>query len=453
MELSKVPSVDRLLIESKELIASHGRGPVTEALREVLDDYRDSLKNGGAAMSLAQIIDSAAVHLASHSLGLKRVINLTGTVLHTNLGRAILPPSAIETMVEVAAGVCNLEFDLQTGARGKRDDHIAALVCRITGAEAATVVNNNAAAVMLVLNTFALGKQVPVSRGELVEIGGSFRIPEIMARSGCELVEVGATNRTHLKDYEVAISDQTGLLMKVHTSNYQIQGFTHAVTEAELSGLATRIQLPLVTDLGSGMLVDLRRYNLPYEPTVQAALEAGADLVTFSGDKLLGGPQSGIIAGRQDLIEQINANPLKRALRVDKLTLAALHSVLELYLDPDSLPQHLPTLHYLTRDIEEIAALAGQLSAILGSALPDHDVSVIPLESQIGSGALPLNTIPSVGIAFTPTVAKGSDQAITMLANRFRELPTPVIGRIHDGRFILDLRMLDSVEDIAGQLT
>jgi len=313
------------------------------------------------------------------------------------------------------------------------------------------VVNNNAAAVLLVLQTLGRDREIPVSRGELVEIGGSFRIPEIMASSGCRLVEVGATNRTHLADFSRAINSNTALLMKVHTSNYEIKGFTKAVPEAELAALAHQHQLPFVNDLGSGTLIDLSRYGLPFEPTAQAALTQGADLVTFSGDKLLGGPQAGIIVGRRDLIEQLKSNPLKRALRVDKMTMVTLFEVLKLYLHPDTLATNLPTLRYLTRPADSLRALASELQAELAPALKGiARVNVIECLSQIGSGSLPLERLPSYGL--TLTTDSGTDQALTGLAAAFRALPVPVIGRIHDRQLIFDLRTLDHPDALLKQL-
>ena len=328
----ELPSVDAMLQHMSAEIDQWGHAPVSNILRGVLAQLRELI----ASAEKPDISNAAVRELANRQLleqdasSLKPILNLTGTVLHTNLGRASLPPEALAAVTQVASTPSSLEFNLQTGKRGDRESHIEALICELTGAEAATAVNNNAAAVLLTLNTLALQREVPVSRGELVEIGGSFRIPEVMQRSGCTLVEIGATNRTHLKDYRNAINPNTALLMKVHTSNYRVEGFTHAVDEAELAALAHEHNLPFVIDLGSGNLVNLAALGLPDEPTARQTLESGADLITFSGDKLLGGPQAGLIAGKAELIEKIKNNPLKRALRLDKMTLAALAEVLTL---------------------------------------------------------------------------------------------------------------------------
>jgi L-seryl-tRNA(Ser) seleniumtransferase len=440
--LATLPSVDRLLQrhESEALIAGHGRPAVTDAIRAVLAEIRSDPQ---PLPDSDVILDRVAQRLeAAARPSLRPVFNLTGTVLHTNLGRAQLPEEAIDAMAAAARNAVNLEYDLAAGKRGERDEHVEALLCRLTGAEAATVVNNNAAAVLLVLSTLAARKEVPTSRGELIEIGGAFRLPDIMARSGCRLREVGTTNRTHLSDYAEAIGPKTGLVLKVHTSNYAIEGFTASVAETELARLCGERGVPFAVDLGSGTLVDLSRYGLPHEPTAAEALAHGADLVTFSGDKLLGGPQAGLIVGRAALVEKLRRNPLKRALRVDKITLAALGAVLRLYADPDRLVARLPTLRALARPVEQIRALASRLAP----AFPKKfEVSVIDCGSQIGSGALPTQSLASAGLAIRPGTAK--------TAAAFRSLPMPVIGRLQDGAFILDLRCLEDESAFANQLS
>ncbi len=385
----------------------------------------------------------------SASTSLVPVFNLTGTVIHTNLGRAKLPSEAVNAIALVAAQASNLEFDLGSGKRGDRDSHLESLICDITGAEAATVVNNNAAAVVLVLSSLALQKEVIISRGELVEIGGAFRIPDVMRSANAILKEVGTTNRTHLRDFADAIGPQTGAVMKVHTSNYEIQGFTNSVSEADLSALCAQKGVPYVSDLGSGTLVDLSKFGLPHEPTVQETLAQGADLVTFSGDKLLGGPQCGIIAGNRHLIDNIKRNPLKRAFRVDKMTMAGMVEVLRLYKDPHRLTTRLPILRDLTRSSEDIEQQAKRLLPHLREALPPSTlVKIAECKSQIGSGALPLDLIHSWAIVVEPDAgATGKDAFITSLSAAFRNLPIPVIGRIHDGALILDLRCLQPAEE------
>jgi L-seryl-tRNA(Ser) seleniumtransferase len=438
-DLQALPSVDRLLQRSQALIEQHGRPAVTDAIRAVLGELRAAKEVRDENLILERV--SRNLEEAARPT-LRRVFNLSGTVLHTNLGRAPLPEEAIQAMAEAAREPVNLEYDLQAGRRGERDAHVEALLCRLTGAEAATVVNNNAAAVLLALNTLAARREVPVSRGELIEIGGAFRLPDVMARSGCRLREVGTTNRTHLADYAQALGRKTGAVLKVHTSNYAIQGFTSSVAEEELAGLCRSHGVPLMVDLGSGTLVDLRRYGLPHEPMVQEALAQGADVVTFSGDKLLGGPQAGIIVGRKSFIEGLRKNPMKRALRLDKVILAGLAAVLRLYLDPERLPARLPALRLLTRSFEEILAQAERLRPALAARL--GDVQTTRCESEIGSGALPTQRLPSAGLAIRPGDAR--------LAARFRALPIPVIGRLQEGAFMLDLRCLESENEFLRNL-
>jgi len=449
----RLPGIDTLLRQNPELLARWGHEQLTAALRAGLALLRHRIDQGEQVqVDMDAIRDSVAAQLErDNQRSLRPVLNLSGTVLHTNLGRACLPEAAVDAVICAARHPSNLEFDLGSGRRGDRESHVEALICELTGAEAATAVNNNAAAVLLVLNTLALGRQVPVSRGELVEIGGSFRIPEVMQRSGCTLVEIGATNRTHLRDYETAIGDQTALLMKVHASNYRLEGFTSEVSESELAGLANRYGIPFVIDLGSGCLADFAALGLPRERTAGEAIANGADLITFSGDKLLGGPQAGLIAGRGELIEQIRSNPLKRALRLDKMSLAALGEVLKLYRNPAALPEALPTLRQLTRPLADIQAQAQLLELPLGDAVsPHYTVSVAQACSQVGSGALPVESVPSACLCISP--ADADDAALRRLAAALRALPLPVIGRLHKGALWLDLRCLDNEAGFLDQL-
>jgi len=445
-----LPSVDRVLHEPAvaALMEQYGRRGVVESVRAVLADMRD----GTAAPNGADIAEHCRRRLEAEARpSQRRVFNLTGTVLHTNLGRAPLPEEAVAATAESLRGPTNLEFDLESGARGDRTDHVRGWLKRLTGAEAATVVNNNAAAVFLVLNTLAARKEVPVSRGELIEIGGAFRMPDIMARAGCKLVEVGTTNRTHLADFANAIGPRTALIMKVHPSNYAIEGFTSAVGDDELATLAHKHNLPFAIDLGSGTLVDLAAYGLPHEPTPMEALKAGADLVTFSGDKLLGGPQAGVVVGKADLVRKLDRNPLKRALRLDKGRLAALEAVLRLYADPDRLAQRLPTVRLLARGSSEIKRLGERiLAALPASVTAAADVELQACRSQIGSGSLPIDRLESWCLALRPKKPGGT--ALNRLAAAFRALPIPVIGRIEEDRFKLDLRCLEDESAFVTQL-
>ena len=449
----RLPSVDRVLATAsmKALAARYGHSAVAAALRAEFEVLRP--------MALAGQLDPEAIgekHLAVACDGrltvrfaprLRAVFNLTGTVLHTNLGRALLPDAAVQSVVRALTTPANLEFDLDTGGRGDRDDLVNDLLCELTGAEAATVVNNNAAAVLLTLNALAQGREVIVSRGELVEIGGAFRIPDIMARAGARLVEVGTTNRTHPGDYAEAIGDNTAMLMKVHCSNYAVTGFTKSVDEVEVGEIAHARQIPLVVDLGSGTLVDMSQWGLPREPTVRDIVAAGADIVTFSGDKLLGGPQAGLIVGRKDLIAKIKKNPLKRALRVGKLTLAALEPVLRLYLSPEHLAERLTTLRLFVRPRSEMQAVAQRLLPTVQRAAHGFEISVAAVSSQIGSGALPVETLPSAGLRFDPRDRKHAGRQLARLETALRALPRPVIGRVADQALWLDLRCLENADE------
>jgi L-seryl-tRNA(Ser) seleniumtransferase len=454
VRLRGIPPVDELLRSATlaEAIDCFGRRAVTEALRNVLATTRDHVRRGGEVPSPDAIATAAVAALdESDRSTLRPLFNLTGTVLHTNLGRALLAQAAIDAATEAMREAVALEFDLESGKRGERDDHLRALILELTGAEDATVVNNNAAAVLLVLNSLSVGKEAVVSRGELIEIGGAFRMPDIMLRSGVRLVEVGTTNRTHARDYRDAIGPDTGLILKVHTSNYRIEGFTKEVGARELAGIAHERGLPLIHDLGSGTLTDLERIGLAHEPTVGEAIAAGADIVTFSGDKLLGGPQAGFVVGRRELIEKINGNPMKRALRVDKIRLAALEATLRLYRDPDRLSQRLPTMRLLARPQADIRQQAERLAPPVERVLKDtFQVSVTACESQIGSGALPLATVPSAGLALAPPSESG--RMLAELAAALRRLPVPVIGRIERGSLILDLRCLEDEEGFVANM-
>ena len=453
LALRKLPSVDEVLrtTVATQAAARFGRQALVVAVRDVLATTRAAKAMPGEATEVAT---AALMALAEgEKSNLKPVFNLTGTVLHTNLGRALLAEAAIEAATVAMRNAVALEFDLGGGKRGDRDDLVRELLCELTGAEDATVVNNNAAAVLLVLNTLAKGREAIVSRGELIEIGGAFRMPEIMSRAGAKLVEVGTTNRTHKKDYVGAIGPKTGLVLKVHTSNYRIEGFTKEVGARELVALAHERKVPLVNDLGSGTLIDLARFGLAHEPTVQEAVAEGADLVTFSGDKLLGGPQAGFIVGRKELIARLKSNPMKRALRIDKIRLAALEATLKLYRDPDRLAERLPTVRMLARPKKEIEALARRLLPVVAEKVGNgFEVSVIACASQIGSGALPTETVPSAGLAIRPRAAKRSGRVLAALSIALRQLPIPVVGRIEDKALILDLRCLDDEKAFIANL-
>lgn len=453
MAKTGLPSVDEVLRgpTGQLAVARHGRAATLAAVRVALDTARAKLRDDAALPDRATLAEGAG-RLALEALArdevprLRPVFNLTGTVLHTNLGRAVLPEAAIAAAVAVMRQPAALEFDLATGGRGERDDAVRGLVQELTGAEDCCLVNNAAAAVFLMLNTLGAGREAVVSRGELIEIGGAFRMPDIMARAGVVLREIGTTNRTHARDYEGAIGAQTALLMKVHTSNYLIQGFVSEVSTKDVAAIGRAHGLPVIDDLGSGTLVDLSVYGLRRERTVRDALADGADLVAFSGDKLLGGPQAGFIVGRADLVEACAKNPIKRAMRLDKIRLAALEATLRLYRDPDRLAATLPTLRLLTRKQDEVRALAERILPPLADRLKaGWQVTVVECASQIGSGALPLESIPSAGLSLN------GGNAPALLA-ALRGLPIPVIGRIERGAVVLDLRCLEDEAGFLGQL-
>ncbi|WP_370447039.1 L-seryl-tRNA(Sec) selenium transferase [Lelliottia sp. WB101] len=445
---SQIPATDRLLRDPRftPLLERSGHTRMVALLNVMQDEARLHIQTQNTLPQWCEDwANEVEKRLTAHTQSaLRPVINLTGTVMHTNLGRALQAEEAITAVTQAMRSPVTLEYDLDGAGRGHRDRALADLLCQITGAEDACIVNNNAAAVLLMLAATASGKEVVVSRGELVEIGGAFRIPDVMRQAGCELHEIGTTNRTHAKDYRAAVNENTALLMKVHTSNYHIEGFTKTVEEAELAEIGRELNVPVIADLGSGSLVDLSLYGLPKEPMPQEMIAAGVSLVSFSGDKLLGGPQAGIVVGKRELIAKLQQHPLKRALRADKMTLAALDATLRLYLHPEKLAERLPTLRLLARDAASIRAQAELLLPQVAAHFPDFDVRVEPCQSQIGSGSLPVDRLPSAALTLTPRDGRGSQ--LDALSARWRALPTPIIGRIYDGRLWLDLRCLEDEE-------
>lgn len=445
--LRRLPKVDALLDRDDlaSLATSMPRAFVVDSVRETIDSLRATLLAGNEADVSADAVAASAIALAQRKArkSLRRVINATGIVVHTNLGRSPLAADAVDAVAEVARGYSTLEYDVESGERGSRHVHVEGLICKLTGAEAAMAVNNNAAAVMIALAALARGKEAIVSRGQLVEIGGSFRVPDVMAESGATMVEVGTTNKTHLRDYEAALTDRTGLLLKVHTSNYRVVGFTQEVELSDLVGLGAQHGVPVMEDQGSGVLVDLRTWGLPYEPTVGESVAAGADVVTCSGDKLLGGPQAGIIAGKRDVIQTLKKHPLARALRLDKMTLAALESTLRLYLDPERALTEIPTLRMLTepkpRTAERAARLADEISRACGDA---YLVGMHDDVSRAGGGALPMADIPTVCVAISP-----QRTSVVELERALRLGDPHVIARIADDRLLIDPRTLASAEE------
>lgn len=455
--LRRLPAVD-VLVETPAIVEAAGDLPrpfVVDVVRDLLDEVRTRLLAGeapfeapsGNAALTDELAQAAAERLqAARRRFLTRVVNATGVVLHTNLGRAPLSAAAVQAVTDVAVGYSNLEYVVDAGRRGSRHDYCETMLTRLTGAEAAMVVNNNAAAVLLVLSALAHDREVILSRGEMIEIGGSFRIPEVMEQSGCVLREVGTTNRTHLHDYERALNENTAAILKVHPSNYKISGFTATVSASELAPLARRHGIPLIEDLGSGVLVRTERYGLVREPTVQESVAAGVDVVTFSGDKLLGGPQAGIIVGRKDLIEQCKAHPLARALRVDKMTLAALQATLAAYLDGDV--EQIPIYAMLNTPVERLRerarAIVEAVAEVVGvgAAL---QIEAADTRATVGGGSLPGATLPSAGVALRPHTAHR--WTLDELAAALRRGLPPIVGRIEGDVFLLDLRTVHPDDD------
>ncbi len=448
--LRMLPGVDHILEHAKTepFFDNIPKSVLVRSVRSVLDDYRNIIIHSTQDITGKSLSDNAVLEKVKHSVkkaiapNLKRVINATGVVVHTNLGRSLLANDAIENILIISSMYSNLEFDLSEGKRGSRYSCVEDVLCELTGAESAMVVNNNAGAVLLCLETVAKDRQVIVSRGELVEIGGAFRIPDVMAKSGGILKEVGTTNRTHLKDYENAINNDTGLLLKVHKSNYSIVGFTAEVLLKDLAVLGAKYNIPVMEDLGSGTFIDLSKYGMVKEPTVQDSVAAGADIVTFSGDKLLGGPQAGIIVGKKIFLDRIRQNPLTRALRIDKLTLAALESTMRLYRDPEKAVEAIPTLRMLTVSFYVIEKKAEKLCSILKN-INDSRVSpeLLNLSSRVGGGALPLQDLPSkcVGVRVEGMSANSVEKYM-------RKNTPPVIGRIEEDFFIMDMRTINDDE-------
>lgn len=447
-----IPKVD-ILMEAEEikiLCSNTNRDLVLEAVRKITDDIREFINKSDNEATIINKIDNIVYEVKkeveNYSLfHMKRVVNGTGTILHTNLGRAVISDAAADRVKSLVTGYSNLEYDLESGTRGSRYSHFEKIITKITGAEAAMAVNNNAAAVLLILSALAKDKEVIVSRGELVEIGGSFRVPDVMVQSGSRLIEVGTTNKTHLYDYENAINENTAALLKVHTSNYKIVGFTESVSLNELAELAHMHDLPAIEDIGSGVLVDLSKYGLDYEPIVQSSINAGIDLVCFSGDKLLGGPQAGIIVGKKSLIDKIKKHPLTRALRIDKFTAIALECIFHDYIDEDKAIKNIPVLKLINRSYDDIKNQAEYMYNRLMSEIgKDCEIKIEDCESQIGGGSLPLERIDSVALMFKPlTITTAS------LEKKLRYMDMPIIGRVVNDYFIIDLRtVLDGEDEI-----
>ncbi|MEG2246703.1 MAG: L-seryl-tRNA(Sec) selenium transferase [Peptostreptococcaceae bacterium] len=455
---AQLPSVDEMLNQEKIIatLDEYPRNILLESIREAIEEKRRAIVDLNQSdfnkfeVSIEKIVQNAINKCNfKYSLSLKKVINATGTVLHTNLGRSLLSESIKEELWEAASRYSNLEYDIDKGQRGSRYTHLTETIKRLTGAEDVLVVNNNAAAVLLVLSTMAKGGEAIVSRGELVEVGGSFRIPSIMALSGAELVEIGSTNKTHLKDYEEAITENTKVLMKVHTSNYRILGFTQSIEVDELCELGKKHDLPVIEDLGSGVFLDVSKYGLSYEPTVLDSIRKGADIVTFSGDKMLGGPQAGIIVGKKEYIEKMKKNQLTRALRVDKLTICALEATLRMYLDEEKARREIPTLRMLTYSMEELEEKANSLYSTIEYLNKYAKISIENGLSQVGGGSMPLETIDSKVITITP-----NDMNVAMLEKKLRLSDAHIIARVYDDKYVLDARTIfeDEFEIVKNEL-
>ena len=442
--LSQIPAINKILLldEVKSLIQEYSEVAVKSAIKNYIDEIKHEILNEELheVQSLEKLVEEVTQIVKSEDKNsLRRVINATGTILHTNLGRSLLSQKIKENIESVAFNYSNLEFDIDNKKRGSRYVHLIDIIKKLTGAEDVLVVNNNAAAVLLTLNTLVKDKEIVVSRGELVEIGGAFRIPEIIKLSGGTPVEVGTTNKTHLKDYENAITDNTGALLKVHTSNYKIVGFTKEVSNEEISYLARENELVSINDLGSGQFVDFSKYGLPYEPTVKEVLDSGIDIVTFSGEKLLGGPQAGIIVGKKEYIEQMKKNQLTRALRVDKMTLAALEATLKLYLDEKEALEHIPTLHMISLSKDRLFAKAEVLKTRLGDL--DFKITIAEDKAEVGGGSYPASYLDSVVVKLEHPSLSATD-----IERRLLEVEIPIITRIKDNELIFDMRTLRTRE-------
>nr|WP_312575921.1 L-seryl-tRNA(Sec) selenium transferase [Sedimentibacter sp.] len=448
-----IPKVD-ILMENEEIKAlseKYNRDYVLQSVRKVIDYLRIFINNSDSENDIKNKMDSIIEDITSDVNkfaipNMKKVINATGTILHTNLGRAVISDTAAEKIKHLVTGYSNLEYDLEAGKRGSRYSHFEQIISKITGAESAMAVNNNAAAVLLILSTFAKNKEVIVSRGELVEIGGSFRVPDVMAQSGGKLIEVGTTNKTHLFDYEDAINDETAALLKVHTSNYRIVGFTESVQLDELVEVGKKHNVPVIEDIGSGVLIDLSKYGLTYEPTVQDSIKAGVDIVCFSGDKLLGGPQAGIIVGKKSMIDKIKKNPLTRALRIDKFTAIALECVFHEYINENNAINNVPVLKMINKGIDEISMeserLYNELNIVVGNSC---ELEIDDCESQVGGGSLPTEILKSKCVSIKPKI-----MTTVALERSLRLAEKPIVGRIVNDKLILDLRTVSmgEIEDM-----